>query len=70
MSAETEWVSTREAMALTGYSQDHLYWLVEQNRVKHRRISNKFLEFDKADLLRHQQQMERFGGGPRRKQKI
>lgn len=60
-------ISVRDAAELTGYSQAHIYWLLDTGRVKGRKVVTVW-QIDKADLLAYMRKMEADPrGGPRRK---
>jgi len=63
----SEELSVKEAAELTGYSEDHVYYLAQTGRIKARKVVNVW-QIDKADLLAYVERMKQDPrGGPRRK---
>jgi excisionase family DNA binding protein len=56
----TEWITTKEAAKLTGYSVQYLRRLVRQERVRSRKWANVWM-VDRGALLDYQQEMEGLG---------
>lgn len=56
----TEWITTKEAAELTGYSSVTLRWLVREGRIKGRKRGRDWF-LDKEGVLSYVEEMKRLG---------
>jgi len=47
-----QWITSAEAQELTGISRQRLYQLRGDNRIKWRKLSTTFFQYERASLLR------------------